>query len=199
MNICHGFHCVKNVQMQSFPGPYFPPFGLNTEIYGVNLRILFQCEKMPTRKTPYLDTFWAVLEPTFLNFFWECVKPMCALTDTNEPKINSDLRPTKPSGGFNPSNNTLLASISSLGCHYLAFLFLVFSSWCAAILIVTGSLEFCFPVFFLVYNISCFTESKQIILFWIRRSICLYLDTECPVYSINSIDCVFDILKKSTN
>ena len=23
-------HCVKNVRIQSFPGPYFPEFGLNT-------------------------------------------------------------------------------------------------------------------------------------------------------------------------
>ena len=29
-------HCVKSVQIRSFSGPYFPVFGLNTEIYGVN-------------------------------------------------------------------------------------------------------------------------------------------------------------------
>ena len=29
-------HCVKVVQIRSFSGPYFPAFGLNTEIYGVN-------------------------------------------------------------------------------------------------------------------------------------------------------------------
>ena len=32
-------HCVKSVRIRSFPGPYFPAFGLNTEIYGVFLRI----------------------------------------------------------------------------------------------------------------------------------------------------------------
>ena len=32
-------HCVKNVQIRSFSGLYFPTFGLNTEIYEVNLRI----------------------------------------------------------------------------------------------------------------------------------------------------------------
>ena len=26
-------HCTKCVQMRVFPGPYFPAFGLNTEIY----------------------------------------------------------------------------------------------------------------------------------------------------------------------
>ena len=30
-------------------GPYFPVFGLNTEIYGVNLRIQSECRKIPTR------------------------------------------------------------------------------------------------------------------------------------------------------
>ena len=27
-------HCVKSVRIRSFPGPYFPAFGLNTEKYG---------------------------------------------------------------------------------------------------------------------------------------------------------------------
>ena len=38
-------------------GPYFPIIGLNTEIYGVNLRI--QSEYRP-EITPYLDTFHAL-------------------------------------------------------------------------------------------------------------------------------------------
>ena len=29
-------HCVKSVQIRSFSGPYFPVFGLNTEIYSVS-------------------------------------------------------------------------------------------------------------------------------------------------------------------
>ena len=32
-------HYVKCVQIRSFFGPYFPVFGLNTEIYYVNLRV----------------------------------------------------------------------------------------------------------------------------------------------------------------
>ena len=28
------FHCVKSVRIWCFSGPYFPPFGLNTERYG---------------------------------------------------------------------------------------------------------------------------------------------------------------------
>ena len=30
-----GFHCLKSVRIRSISGPYFPAFGLNTEIYGV--------------------------------------------------------------------------------------------------------------------------------------------------------------------
>ena len=35
---------------------YFPVFGLNMEIYGVNLRIHSKYRKIWTKKTPYLDT-----------------------------------------------------------------------------------------------------------------------------------------------
>ena len=33
-----------------FSGPYFPAFGLNTERYGVSLRIQSECGKIRTRK-----------------------------------------------------------------------------------------------------------------------------------------------------
>ena len=42
------------------PGPYFPVFGVNTEIYGVNLRIQTEYGKVRTRNPPYLNTFHAV-------------------------------------------------------------------------------------------------------------------------------------------
>ena len=32
-------HCFKSVQIRSFSGRYIPIFGLNTEIYSINLRI----------------------------------------------------------------------------------------------------------------------------------------------------------------
>ena len=45
--------------------PHFPTFGLNTERYGVSLRIQSECGKMQgkmrTRITPYTDTFYAVI------------------------------------------------------------------------------------------------------------------------------------------
>ena len=43
-------HCLKIVQTRSFPGPYFPAFGLNTKIYGVNLRFQSKYWKIWTRK-----------------------------------------------------------------------------------------------------------------------------------------------------
>ena len=42
-----------------FSGPYFPVCGLNIEIYSVKLRIQSVYRKIRTRKTPYLDTFYA--------------------------------------------------------------------------------------------------------------------------------------------
>ena len=38
-------------------GPYFPVFGLNTEIYGVNLRIHSEHREIRTRKNSIFDHF----------------------------------------------------------------------------------------------------------------------------------------------
>ena len=54
-------HCVKSVRIQSFSGPYFPAFGLNTERYSVSLRIQSKRGKIRTRKTH------AVLKIYFLD------------------------------------------------------------------------------------------------------------------------------------
>ena len=56
---CYDYHCVKNVRIRSFSGPYFPAFGLNTEICKANLRIKSGCRKIRTKKTPNTDTFYA--------------------------------------------------------------------------------------------------------------------------------------------
>ena len=46
---------------QSFSGPYFPAFGLNTERYPLSLfYIQSECGKIRTRKTPNTDNFPAV-------------------------------------------------------------------------------------------------------------------------------------------
>ena len=43
-----------------YSGPYFSLFGLNTEIYSVNLRIQSEYGKIRPEKTSYLDTFHTV-------------------------------------------------------------------------------------------------------------------------------------------
>ena len=53
-------HCVKSVRIRSYPGQYFPAFGLNTERYSVSLRIQSECGKIRTRITPNTDTFHVV-------------------------------------------------------------------------------------------------------------------------------------------
>ena len=57
-----GTKCVKSVRTRSFSDLYFPAFELNTERYPVSLRVLPECEKIRTRKTPNTDTFHAVTE-----------------------------------------------------------------------------------------------------------------------------------------
>ena len=65
------FHCLKIVQIRGFSSLYFPAFGLNMEIYRVNLSIQSKDEKIQTRKTPYLNTFhalfWAVSRNVLLT------------------------------------------------------------------------------------------------------------------------------------
>ena len=60
---------VKSVCIWSFYGSYFPAFGLNTERYGVSLRIQSKCVKIRTRKTVDTDTFYAVIA-SIKNYLW---------------------------------------------------------------------------------------------------------------------------------
>ena len=53
-------HCLEIVSIQSYSGPYFPAFGLNTEKYSISLRIQSECGKIRTRITPNTGTFYAV-------------------------------------------------------------------------------------------------------------------------------------------
>ena len=53
-------HCVKSFCIWSYSGLHFPTFGLNTERYGVSLRIQSECGRMQTRMTPNTETFHAV-------------------------------------------------------------------------------------------------------------------------------------------
>ena len=54
-------HCMKSVRVRSFSDPFFPAFGLNAKIYGLNLRIQFERGEMQTRKIPNTNTIYAVL------------------------------------------------------------------------------------------------------------------------------------------
>ena len=60
MDFLRGDHCVKNVRIRSYSGPYFPAFGLNTKRYSVSLRTQCECVKIRTRITPNMGTFYAV-------------------------------------------------------------------------------------------------------------------------------------------
>ena len=51
---------AKSPREKYFSGLYFPVFGLNTEIYEVNLCIQSKYRKIRTTKTPYLHIFHAV-------------------------------------------------------------------------------------------------------------------------------------------
>ena len=53
----------------AFSGPYFPVFGLNTEIYGVNSVSSPNTRKFGPEKTPYLDAFYAVFKFVTLLIF----------------------------------------------------------------------------------------------------------------------------------
>ena len=61
-------NCVKSVRIRSFPGPYFPAFGLNTERYGVFL-CQSECWKIRTKNAPNMDTFYAVMVRDTLKLF----------------------------------------------------------------------------------------------------------------------------------
>ena len=51
---------MKSVRVWNFSGPFFPLFGLNTEIYGVNHRIQFECREIRSTKIPNTDIFHLV-------------------------------------------------------------------------------------------------------------------------------------------
>ena len=51
-------HCVKSVRIWSNFGPYFPTFRLNTNTYGVSLRIQSELGKIQTRITLNKYTFY---------------------------------------------------------------------------------------------------------------------------------------------
>ena len=61
--------CVKDVRIRSFSGLYFPAFGLNTERYGVSLRIQSKCRKIRTRKNSIFGLLFEFLREVSLTRF----------------------------------------------------------------------------------------------------------------------------------
>ena len=59
-------HCIKSVRIRSFSGPYFRAFGLNTEIYFVDLRFQTECGNIRP-ETSNTDTFHALFSPIILS------------------------------------------------------------------------------------------------------------------------------------
>ena len=53
-------HYIKSVRIRSVSGRHFLAFGLNTEVYSVNLRIQSEYGKMQTRKAPKTESYHAV-------------------------------------------------------------------------------------------------------------------------------------------
>ena len=51
---------VQSIRIGSFSGPYFPAFGLNTEMYFVNFCIQSECGKIRTRKNPNTYNFYTM-------------------------------------------------------------------------------------------------------------------------------------------
>ena len=64
---------VESVRIRRFSGPYFPVFGLNTDIYGVSFRILSKCGKIRTRKTLNTDNFHVVSTNIIRDFARFCL------------------------------------------------------------------------------------------------------------------------------
>ena len=63
------FHLLHDTCPYSeFSGSYFPAFGLNMEIYSVNLCIQFKCGKIRTKKTPSEYRHFLCSNPK--NFFF---------------------------------------------------------------------------------------------------------------------------------
>ena len=67
-------NCVKNAPIWSYSCPHLPTFGLNTERYGVSVRIQSEYGKMRTRITPNTDTFYAVIKLTKFDERWDELK-----------------------------------------------------------------------------------------------------------------------------
>ena len=74
--------CLNNVRMQSFSGPYFPAFGLNSGIYSVNRHIHSEGVKIWTRKTPNTDIFYTVTVERFMFSTFKAIQIIVGNSDS---------------------------------------------------------------------------------------------------------------------
>ena len=61
-------HSLKSFRIRSYSGLYFPALELNTERYGVSLRIQSECRKIRTRITPNTYVLHAVTTFTMVGY-----------------------------------------------------------------------------------------------------------------------------------
>ena len=82
-------HGAKSVRIWSYSGPHFPACGLNTDRYGLSIRIQSKRWKMRTRITLNTGTFHAVLfilnqDLSILKFGLTVASNIAMLGDTEE-------------------------------------------------------------------------------------------------------------------
>ena len=92
-----GYLTLKVSKYRGFTDLYFPIFGLDTEIYRVNLRIQSEYKKYGPEKSPYLDTFTSCLGliiPLFLDYY---KKLSHSHVDVTATAVGAEIRPCQSS------------------------------------------------------------------------------------------------------
>ena len=84
-----------------FSGPYFPAFGLNAEIYPVNILIQFEYRKIQTRKNPVFGHF--------------------SRSDIEAEAINTELRNKQPKKLNSPENGKIITILGTTIDNKLTF------------------------------------------------------------------------------
>ena len=86
--LLYKYHCVKSARIQSFSGPHFPAFGLNTQRCSASLRVQSECGKIRTRKTLNTGTFLTVYVFLYLRFMsMSTCKIMKSLCHYEQPSV----------------------------------------------------------------------------------------------------------------
>ena len=166
---------MTSVRIRSFTGPYFLAFGLDTERYGVSLRIQSECRKIQTKETPNMNTFHVVREihtgkyfsgniiikpsnrfSRVLNDFKQ--KPVCLIANTNQMP------------GFRMKCNTLLKQFNldemtfsefleiSRTIDYTGVLNKTFSCCCKSKVLTIELKRICYIVILFCYIILLFSS-----------------------------------------